>query len=402
MKQYIRVNCWILLLAVFVNCSKKNEDYKDFLAGGEIKYPGIISNTGYKAGNGRTMLTWSPSPDPNIQQYIIYWNNKQDSLLLNAGSHNPGDTVKVLIPNLKEYVYSFTVFTQDAKGHRSIPTDINNVKVFGAAYQQALLNRGYNADSAAVVYADGRVKLNFNTPDTINITTRIRYTNTSDVVVEKMLAPDQDSIILPDFKFGTTVQYRSSYIPIAGAIDTFTVTQYDDFPPIKRIVLCDKSLFQAMFLPGDLGDAYGWYLYYLWDNSTNEPGFHTQNQTAPVSFTFDMGATAKLNYFKLWQRMSGLYNYGNLKRFEVWGSNNPNTDGSWDSWTMLGSFTSVKPSGLPTGQNSDADTRFAEAGEPFLFPANVPSVRYLRFKVLESWGQTNYYHLIELSFYKED
>ncbi|HMG11207.1 MAG TPA: DUF5000 domain-containing lipoprotein, partial [Mucilaginibacter sp.] len=64
--------------------------------------------------------------------------------------------------------------------------------------------------------------------------------------------------------------------------------------------------------------------------------------------------------------------------------------------------TSVKPSGLPVGQNSQADADFAAAGEPFTFPTGVPAVRYIRFKVLETWGEANYFHILELSMFKLD
>jgi hypothetical protein len=43
-----------------------DENYKKLLAGGEIIYPGVISNQNYRAGNLRTMLVWNPSPDPKI------------------------------------------------------------------------------------------------------------------------------------------------------------------------------------------------------------------------------------------------------------------------------------------------------------------------------------------------
>jgi hypothetical protein len=122
----------------------------------------------------------------------------------------------------------------------------------------------------------------------------------------------------------------------------------------------------------------------------------------PQWFTFDMGQQASLAKMKIWQRTSALYNYGNPKRFEIYGSNSPNADGSYDSWTKLASFTSVKPSGLPTGQTTQADADFAAAGEPFNFPADLPAYRYIRFKVLETWGGTNYFHLIELTMYKVD
>ncbi|TWV90443.1 DUF4998 domain-containing protein [Chitinophaga pinensis] len=98
MKLNIKNISWLLLAATVVSCSKKNEAYRDLIKDGEIYYPGIIQNAGYRAGNLRTMLYWNPSPDPKITHYKIFWNNKQDSLTLPADSHDPNDTASVIVP----------------------------------------------------------------------------------------------------------------------------------------------------------------------------------------------------------------------------------------------------------------------------------------------------------------
>ena len=96
-----------------------------------------------------------------------------------------------------------------------------------------------------------------------------------------------------------------------------------------------------------------------------------------------------------------LYTNANIKEWEVWGSNDPNPDGSWDSWTKLMVCNSVKPSGLPRGQLSQQDINAALAGEVFTFPRNTPAVRYIRIKVLDTWDPAQNDHSLigELTFY---
>ncbi|MBN9267002.1 MAG: hypothetical protein J0I75_20995, partial [Hyphomicrobium sp.] len=36
----------------------------------------------------------------------------------------------------------------------------------------------------------------------------------------------------------------------------------------------------------------------------------------------------------------------------IYGSNDPNADGSWDSWTFLRTCEAIKPSGSPAGTNT--------------------------------------------------
>ncbi|PWV47680.1 DUF4998 domain-containing protein [Chitinophaga sp. S165] len=235
MKLNIKNISWLLFAVTMMACSKKNEAYKDLLEDGEIYYPGIIQNAGYRAGNLRTMLYWNPSPDPKITSYKIYWNNKQDSLTLTADSHDPADTATVIVPGLSEGTYNFNVYSIDAQGRRSIAVDLNGVRVYGTKYQSGLFNRPYNAGTPYLLdLINGSVRVQFNTPDSINTTTQIQYTNNSDVLNTVELSPDSSGVTLSDFKFGTTVTYQSSYIPQRNALDTFKVADVSNFAEITR------------------------------------------------------------------------------------------------------------------------------------------------------------------------
>ncbi|MDN5287887.1 MAG: hypothetical protein JWR38_4161 [Mucilaginibacter sp.] len=227
---------WLLLLAVTISgCSKKDLKYKDLVKGGEIYYPGVPANTNYRAGDLRTMLVWSPSPDPNITKYKIYWNNLQDSMIVSATSHNPKDTVKTIIPNLREATYNFIVYSIDNVGHVSIPLNINAVRVFGGVYRSGIFNRGYDASAPYNVdVIKGNVQLKFNAPDSVNVKTVINYIDNTGKTNSVVLRPDSNTITLNNFKFGTNVTYQSTYMPSSTAIDTFTVSQPSTFPNITR------------------------------------------------------------------------------------------------------------------------------------------------------------------------
>ncbi|GGA96309.1 DUF4998 domain-containing protein [Mucilaginibacter rubeus] len=231
---------WLVLLLAIWGCSKKNETYKELTKGGEIYYPGVISNANYRAGKLRTQLQWNPSPDPKIVKYKIYWDNKRDSLIINAESHNPLDTVKVIIPDLVEGTYNFTVNSIDRDGHVSIAKTINGVRVYGSVYAGGIFNRGYNADNPFTVdITTGLVKLNFNqiTPDSVTINTKtiVKYINTAGQTKTALLKPEDSIVTIKDFQFGTDVTYQSSYLPFRGAIDTFTVATPTLFPRVRRV-----------------------------------------------------------------------------------------------------------------------------------------------------------------------
>src|SRR5882757_2081366 len=154
-KNYIKTWITLALIIQVLGCSRKPTDYRSFLEGGEIVYPGLISNPAVLPGNGRLMITWHPSPDPSVTKYVVYWNNKADSLIVNATSHNPADTVKCIIGSLAEYAYTFFIYSYDASGNKSVVTEIDNARVYGPVYQAGLHNRPYNAGTPPVVNANG-------------------------------------------------------------------------------------------------------------------------------------------------------------------------------------------------------------------------------------------------------
>jgi len=128
----------------------------------------------------------------------------------------------------------------------------------------------------------------------------------------------------------------------------------------------------------------------------------------PVHFSVDLKDTYALTKVKVFQRTAAngngeAYRWSNPKKFRVWGSNDPNTNGSFDeSWTMLGDFEFIRPSGLPhTTVPNALDNEKANAGEDFQLVSGgtAPSFRYLRFQFLENWGGTNGLHMAEIEIY---
>jgi hypothetical protein len=139
MKNILNISLFCCMLLGLLSCGNKDKEFKNFLENKELTYPGLVGKIHAKPGNLRAALVWNPSPDPSITKYVIYWNNKADSITLNSTNHNTSDSITAVIPGLNEYIYSFTIYSYDAKGNRSIPLDINNVKVYGPIYQSGLL-----------------------------------------------------------------------------------------------------------------------------------------------------------------------------------------------------------------------------------------------------------------------
>lgn len=178
---------------------------------------------------------------------------------------------------------------------------------------------------------------------------------------------------------------------------------------------CNKILFRKHILPTDTYECHKWNtvtqgndMTKLWDGITGaDPLFHTKTNTSmPQWFTFDMGETYRLSRFLMharWYQSDETFTFkgGHPKKFEVWGSNNPNPDGSFDgSWVLLSAYESIRPSGGGLKDPLTAEDRqLAKNGEDFAIPDEAPSVRYIRFKTNETWGFYKYMFLQELTFF---
>ncbi|MDB5121825.1 MAG: hypothetical protein JWN56_3043 [Sphingobacteriales bacterium] len=409
MKRYIlQISLFLSLGLLLLGCDKKDTDFRAFFGDKEVVYPGVALKVFTASGKNRAAILFNPSPDQSVKKYVVYWNNKADSLVVNATTHNTLDTVKLLIPNLQEYVYSFTVYSVDDKGNHSVPLSVNNIKVYGSLYENGLLNRAYNATNPYLLNeSNGSVKLNFTPTDTIdgfNISTLVKYTNAANVSVEKSMRPDSTVITLPNYKLGSAIQYRSSYVPKPGALDTFWVANYSTFPQVYSIVQCDKALFREVNLPNDIG------IYQsdtrvskLWDGSVGPQGypniFHSTDNGAymPHVFTFDMGKV----YNKLFQmEETGRNCCGNPDRFEVWGIadlTNASTalradNSGWKNEMTAKGWTLLKDV-IRTDDGSNA--------MKFDLLNNAPPIRYIRIRVIHTVNNGNTSNLSELTFWNK-
>lgn len=170
--------------------------------------------------------------------------------------------------------------------------------------------------------------------------------------------------------------------------------------------LIDKKKFKDLALPGDMNIPHSnypqWVLSRIWDDKTigGECFFHTNgNIPMPSHFSIDLGAKIKISRLKYWQRPSDVFMNQNVRKFELWGSNNPHPDGSWDSWTKIGDFESIKPSGRPDGEVTTEDKEYAAKGEDFDMPMGAPSYRYLRWNSIETWSRIKCVSIAELTFW---
>ena len=186
----------------------------------------------------------------------------------------------------------------------------------------------------------------------------------------------------------------------------YTDTLYTQIKPLYETAIA-KSGYRGFRLPGDAPNHTSTSHAGMWDGDIlNWPRIYmTQAAISGHHYTtVDLGVLAKLSRIVIWdypEYYNGrtYYYKGNLKEFEIWGSDNPPADGSWNNWHLLGAYNATKPSGLPFGQQSDEDYQTAVNGFNWEFDIDAPKARYIRIKSTKNWDGSSYMAIGEIQAY---
>jgi hypothetical protein len=310
------------------------------------------------------------------------------------------DTAKVIMENLAEGLYTFSVYTYDANGNRSMVMEQSG-QPYGEKYLSA---RSLKVITYATLLTKSCALFNFSEAVADLQYCEFHYTTTSGEEKTITLNPDATSIMLEDFKNGSPYKIRCVYKPKKG-IDAVTGEWIENSDPLEiEVRSLPKSPWKNLALPTDTWSSYANLPQYvfenLWNGQLTGDGYHCW--ASPVVdkviwFTIDLGYTVSIQSIQLHHRLPyERYAGGGVRRFQLWGSNDPAPDGSWDSWTLLGEFETKKPSGYEPDGSVGAIT--AEDQDYFdnhnvytleeteLVPDPFQNVRYVRFKLLDAFS----------------
>jgi hypothetical protein len=169
-----------------------------------------------------------------------------------------------------------------------------------------------------------------------------------------------------------------------------------------------KSDWSAYVLPGDATNLYSYTdLTKVFDGNFTGgwPNclFTVESAGSPQMVTLDLGKQRVLSRFIMnpFLEVGNVYYVrGNLRDFEVWGSNSPNVNGALDaSWTKLVTCNVVKPSGSPSGTETAADYKYAHDGWEYDFPAGLSAYRYIRIRSLRNWTGSYFMSISEFTMF---
>lgn len=198
-----------------------------------------------------------------------------------------------------------------------------------------------------------------------------------------------DSIIATSIRGLSPVEKRFAFF-VRDRWLNHTDTLVVKLTPNKEVLL-NKSGFFVYQCDNDTKMSFGTTVDLMWKGLLNNewPCTYTDESSGvPTTITWGVAAApVKLTRFNLLTRREGslYYSKGSPRRFEIYGSNDPTHDGDWSKWTRILTCEVVKPSGLPLGQENNADAAAGAAGFTFDFGEDTPPYRYIRLKCLQNW-----------------
>ncbi|UYQ92495.1 DUF4998 domain-containing protein [Chitinophaga horti] len=210
----------LALMATAIACEKTDEKYKDFAPGGEIIYAGKADSLKVYPGRERVQLTWLLTTDATITKARVYWNRRKDSTDVLVKRTNGVDTIRLMLDNMVEGPYTFTVYNYNSRGDISIKTEING-DVYGDFYESTLLNRLVKSKAKI----NNTLKLDWLDADPRAVGVRLYYKNPDGTDNTRFVPTTEKTTLLDVIPLNNTLEYHTLYKPSPAAIDTFTAVR---------------------------------------------------------------------------------------------------------------------------------------------------------------------------------
>jgi len=229
----------LIMMFVGVNSCTKMDEYKKYVAGGEIVYPGIFDSLKVISGKNRAMITGFIKSDPKVRKYKIFWNGGSDSL--EADLHRTGgvDTMKQIVNNLPEGELTFEIRTYDSSDNKSVPMTVSG-SIYGDGFQKSIDLFGNRTISSTMFGLDSTLQLQWQDIDSYsNITgMHIYYHSLENELKDTIISAEllAQATVLNDVDISKPMSYNTLFIPEEGDLDTLS-TNAIAVPAVSEILV---------------------------------------------------------------------------------------------------------------------------------------------------------------------
>lgn len=218
-----------------LSCDDMNDIHREYADREEQVYLGKVDSIRVMPGFGRAKIIWHIGSDPKIEQTVIYWNQREDSIVKNFTRKTPGiQKDSIIVENLPEGSTLFEFRNVNNKGETSLFTSAA-VTAWGKNFVTTLQGRKLISTLFDYEESEYALKLSPAAGGDSVIYSQILYTD--DTGAEKMIRIDRgiNDTILTGFSDGKEFRFRNVFFLPQG-IDTI----YSDY----QIVKSPKAVFE--------------------------------------------------------------------------------------------------------------------------------------------------------------
>lgn len=218
----------IALSFVLAACDSMNDIQKKYAELEEQTYLGKVDSIKSYPGFGRAKITWYIDADPRIENTVIYWNNRKDSIVVPFNRTAPGlQKDSVILSNLPEGSFLFEFRNTNSRGESSLYSSAT-VTVWGTAYGddlngRSVVSKEFDYDQSSLI-----LQLTNSQNDTTVVYSEIAYTDKNGISHTIKIGRDETSAELTDFPEGGSANLRTVFFLPEG-IDTV----YNDYVTIN-------------------------------------------------------------------------------------------------------------------------------------------------------------------------
>lgn len=303
-----------------------NFEFDGLIEGGEIIYAPKPDTINFIAGEGRILFNCRTYNAPNVRSIDVYWNDGLDSLIIPVELKTGYDSISVVLDNMEEKSYTFNVRTTDNFGHKSLYlTDFGTS--YGETYQSRLRDR--RIKTVSLSDKGGTVTWFFAPKDLVRSEIRYIKNDGSQSVAET--PPTKEQVELPDIKAGSTVEYRSLFIPEVEAIDTFATAWKTFETPFPEEYKYDSGSWIVLSVSDESAD-HGGKIALLDGNLSTfwHSAYADGDAPLPHWAVIDMQSPKRISRVEVYRRAGNT----DTKSVELYVSDQPDSDSA--NWIKIG------------------------------------------------------------------
>ena len=393
-----RTKTYLLLLLsvlplILLRCGDIESIHEQYL-NGETIYAGRLDTLTIRPGYYRAQLEGYTQFLGNSNQVTIAFNGITQTFDIN----NDEEIYAAILSDLEEESYEFSVTTQDPDGNLSIPQFVAGFAIgdefISDQDPREIIGYGFDPDGNYVNFSG-------NAESEYVLFTTIDYENEANEIVRDTAFFEDNRLKLIDFKPLGSISAKSYIQSGLNGIDTIPLPTTDYTLPDVPYSELEKNFFQFAQMPSDNLGTYNNANpeLYLFDGDGSWSGddsfsYFSNPGDMPHHFTVDLGVMTTLRKVKLEMPTPSSSAQNNATEVQIWGR-----DGLEFAETSSNTDAAFYNAGWSLLYQGNIDGAAMASNSFLVSPAN--QVRYIRYRVLSSVGNTNS-QLTEMTLYGQD